>query len=253
VDLSGADLSGVNAFYSQLTNANFAGALVAGSRLGFTTDKGLRKEQLYATASYQAKDLRRIDLSQNSLIDWDFRDQNLTSANFSNSTLTSVDFTGADLTSAHFSSSTLTSVNFAGADLTDAILYALTLTDVNFAGAEITGAGFFGPAGFTMEQLYSTASYQRRDLQRVGIAGHDLSSWDFSGQNLSGASIYASRLAGANFTGAVIRGASFSQGFTKEQLYATASYQARTCEGLASRASTFANGILAARIFRGPT
>ncbi len=58
----------------------------------------------------------------------------------------------------------------------------------------------------------------------------DLSGWNFVGQNLTDASFQNATLTGADFTDAEIRGASFysttDTGFTAEQLYSTASYQA---------------------------
>ena len=40
-------------------------------------------------------------------------------------------------------------------------------------------------AGFTKEQLYSTASYQAKNLAGIGLYSNGLSGWDFSGQNLA--------------------------------------------------------------------
>ena len=85
--------------------------------------------------------------------------------------------------------------------------------------------------GFTKEQLYSTASYQQKNLRGIGLSGNDLTGWDFSGQDLTGADLGGSTLTNANLAGAMVTGASFvsttRQGFTKEQLYSTASYQQR--------------------------
>ena len=61
--------------------------------------------------------------------------------------------------------------------------------------------------GFTKEQLYSTASYQEKNLQGIGLQSNDLSGWDFSGQNLTGAFLGGSTLTNANLSGADTRGA----------------------------------------------
>ena len=94
-------------------------------------------------------------------------------------------------------------------------------------------------SGITLPQLYSTASYQQRNLRGIGLSGHDLTSGDFSGQDLTGADFACSTLTNANFAGAVITGAAIScttsRGFTKEQLYSTASYQQKNLQGIGLR------------------
>src|SRR5688572_30332307 len=91
-----------------------------------------------------------------------------------------------DLTGARFGSSNLTSADLTLATLMDAVL----------TGAVVTGANFSGTTsrGFTKEQLYSTASYQAKNLQSVTFSADfdffpldNLTGWDFAGQNLTGA------------------------------------------------------------------
>ena len=78
--------------------------------------------------------------------------------------------------------------DFSGQDLTGANFAASTLTNANLAGAMVTGASFAEHIdGFTKEQLYSTASYQQRNLRGIGLSDNDLTGWDFSGQDLTGA------------------------------------------------------------------
>ena len=61
----------------------------------------------------------------------------------------------------------------------------------------VTGASFGDylghSSGFTKEQLYSTASYQQRNLRGIGLRGNDLTGWDFSGQDLTGADFVSRR------------------------------------------------------------
>jgi uncharacterized protein YjbI with pentapeptide repeats len=79
-----------------MTGADLTGALVAGAFLG-----GITREQLYSTASYQAKDLRGIGMTGNDLSGWDLRGQNLSNAYFlGDAKFTGVDLTGADLRNA---------------------------------------------------------------------------------------------------------------------------------------------------------
>jgi hypothetical protein len=79
--------------------------------------------------------------------------------------LNGVDFSGNNLTGAIFAGQNLTNAHFTGARLTDS----------DFTGAEIRGAWFnrsdFG-TGLSLSQLYSTASYQAKDLR--GIKGLDV-------------------------------------------------------------------------------
>jgi uncharacterized protein YjbI with pentapeptide repeats len=57
------------------------------------------------------------------------------------------------------------------------------------AGVIVTGASFLCTAsgGITKEQLYSTASYQQKNLHGTNFYYNDLSGWDLSGQNLTNA------------------------------------------------------------------
>ena len=55
----------------------------------------------------------------------------------------------------------------------------------------MTGASFVDTTsrGFTQAQLASTASYQTKNLQGIGLEGNNLTGWDFSGQNLTNANL----------------------------------------------------------------
>jgi uncharacterized protein YjbI with pentapeptide repeats len=217
-DLAGWDFSGQNLtnaiLYSTLTNANFTGAVVAGAGLRDRPSMGITREQLYSTASYQAKALQGIQLVNSDLTGWDFTEQDLTNATFYGSTL-----------------SILTGANLTGAEVSSA-----TLVNANLTGAVVAGANFGGTRGFTQDQLYSTASYQVKDLHGIGLRQHDLAGWNFSGQNLAGASFRLATLTNVDFTGAVVAMADFggttSSGFTKEQLYSSASYQTKDLHGI---------------------
>jgi DNA-directed RNA polymerase specialized sigma24 family protein len=188
-DLSGTNLTDADLGHATLTNANLAGAIV--TKASFANTSGLTSQQLHSTASYQQRDLWGIVLSGHDLTGVDFSGQNLTGANF-------------DM---------LTNADLSGTNLTDASLWGATLTNANLAGAMVTGANFgFDYAtsqGFTKEQLYSTASYQQRNLRDIGLGLNDLTGWDFSALDLAGADFTASTLISANFAGAVIAGANF--------------------------------------------
>ncbi|MBE3096769.1 MAG: pentapeptide repeat-containing protein [Planctomycetes bacterium] len=221
-DLSGWNLTGQNLTEAKigsatLTGADLTDALVQKADFGDTTSRGFTKEQLYSTASWKAKDLTGIRLGGNNLPELNLAGQNLTSAYFSGATLSGADLSGANLTSAFLKGATLT-----GADLADAVVQ----------GADF---GSTTSRGFTKEQLYSTAGWKAKDLRRIGLAGNDLSGWNLAGQNLTSAHLSAT-LTGAELTDAVVQGADFgsttSRGFTKEQLYSTASWKAKDLTGI---------------------
>jgi uncharacterized protein YjbI with pentapeptide repeats len=200
-DLTGANLANARFGASRLTGATFTSAKVTGAR--FESTIGFTQEQLYATASYQEKDLKGISFgtflvepysgSHNNLTGWNFSRQNLTDANFG----------------------------------------AARLTKSDFSGAVVKGASFGGTSGFTKERLYETASYQAKNLQGIGLSGLDLASWNFRGQDLSNAFLWWANFTNADLTDAIVNGARFGYaiGFTKEQLYSTASYRAKDLRG----------------------
>lgn len=209
VNLSNNDLSGWVFDGLNLTNVNFSGsdlsdAKISGAVLSGTVSKGFTKEQLYSTANYKNKDLRKIDFSScavdgniiiNDLSDWSFAEQNLTDANFNEANLTNTDLKNANLTNARFKESTLTGANFEGA-----IINGAHFIDVPYAMKSIS-----------KEQLYSTASYKNKDLSNVVLCVIDLAGWNFVGQNLQNADFYLgyyrAEFTNTNFRQADLRGA----------------------------------------------
>ncbi|HEY4760817.1 MAG TPA: pentapeptide repeat-containing protein [Thermoguttaceae bacterium] len=166
-----ADLSGAFLAYATLTDANMTDALVQGADFGDTTSRGFTSAQLYSTASYKAKNLAGIGLSENDLTGWNFANQNLTGAIFD---------------------------------------YA-TLKDANFTDALVQGASFGGTTSreFTSTQLYSTASYKAKNLVGIKLYWNDLTSWNFTNQNLNGAIFNYAILTNANLTQANLTSANF--------------------------------------------
>jgi Asp-tRNA(Asn)/Glu-tRNA(Gln) amidotransferase A subunit family amidase/uncharacterized protein YjbI with pentapeptide repeats len=126
--------------------------------------------------------------------------------------------------------------DFSGQDLSDSELAFSTLQGADFSGATVLRSNLGGAVGLTKEQLYSTASYQVKNLQGIGLYLDDLSNWDLSGQDLTGANLHTAVLTATNISGSLIPRASFSnttsKGFTKEQLYSTASYMAKDLHGI---------------------
>ncbi|MCA9214244.1 MAG: pentapeptide repeat-containing protein [Planctomycetales bacterium] len=162
-----------------------------------------------------------------------FWDLDLTAAN-----LASTNLTGADLSFVR-SPTSLAEADLSGANLTNASLLNAPLTNAVLSGAVIAGANLSGPSssGLTKEQLYSTASYQDKDLRGVRFVGRDLTGWDFRGQNLSKASLRYAILTDSDLRDANIAGAKFqgTLGLTQEQLYSTGSYQNQDLRGISIR------------------
>jgi hypothetical protein len=168
------------------------GQLIAGTE-GITPGPGVNLSSLNTPQS----NLRFADFSGG---------LDLIQANFWRSWLDNSRFNGANLTNVSLQSAILTNADLSGANLTDAYLGNTTLTNANFAGAVVAGTEFWrgdfpgGGSGITLPQLYSTASYQQRDLRGIGLNGNDLTGGDFNGQDLTGA-VLGSTLTGANLSG----------------------------------------------------
>ena len=118
-------------------------------------------------------------------------------------------FAGQNLSNANLSYGTLTSANFTGANLSSARLYYDTLTGATLTNSTITGADFGRTAGFTAQQLYSTASYQAGNLAGIGLEYDNVTAWSFAGQNLSHANLLFAMLTNANLTDTDLRGATY--------------------------------------------
>ncbi len=266
-DFSGQNLAAVSFHDSTMSNTNLTDARVAGADFQRTTSLGFNKEQLYATRSYRQKTLQGVNLGENDLTSWDFAGQDLTNASFAKATLKNITLDGAIVNGASFagvldgfhmglvystasyqarslrgvdlSGNTLAGGNFHSQDLTNADLSSTTLTHADLTAATVMGTRFWETTsrGFTKEQLYSTSSYQQKNLQGVGLVSNDLSGWDFSGQDLRDADLSYSTLSAVDLTDAVVTGARLRKttalGFAKEQLYATASYQRKNLQGIA--------------------
>ena len=194
MDMTGWNFSGQNLYNVWIINCQITGADFSGAKIDWSLfcNSNLSKEQFYSTASYQEKDLKGVQLHDQDMTGWSFKDQNLYSVWFWNVDLTDADFSGACV--------------------------------------EFT---LFDDSAITKEQLYSTASYQAKNLSGLGLCGFNLSGWNFSHQNMSNAGFGNSNLTNADFSGASIAGASFDgSNLTPEQLYSTASYQNKDIHGL---------------------
>jgi uncharacterized protein YjbI with pentapeptide repeats len=230
--LSNADLSNANLYFgyfvnADLTGANFSGADVRNGAFGkhpLYPGTGITAAQLYSTASYQSHDLNGIQLDYIDVSGWNFSRQNLTSASFDDGKLVGTNFSNADLTGALlWRFIDMSNANFSNANLARTNFLDSTLAGANFTGAHLDGTYLSGVTdyGFTASQLYSTASYQQKNLKGIVLTNNELGGWNFSGQNLANAnfgkpyvgaangSVGTSYLGDVNFRGANLTGASF--------------------------------------------
>jgi hypothetical protein len=138
---------------------------------------GLSKEQLYATASYQQRDLRDIVLSGRDFRGWDFSNQ---------------DLTGADLQFAELT----------GADFTDAILAGVKLPE-SFSLPLLENSASFKNRSLPAVQMASAQ-----------LPGVDLVEFDLRNANLRVADLRGTDLSRADLRGAIIEGTTLSQAVT---------------------------------------
>jgi uncharacterized protein YjbI with pentapeptide repeats len=118
----------------------------------------------------------------------------------------------------YFEEFDLTGANFGGSWLDNANFHSTNLTNANLAGAILTNA---------------VLSFQ--DIDDVFV-GSNLTGANLTGANLTSAVMGGTTLTNADLTGAIVRQAELSQttsrGFTKGQLYSTASYGSKDLEGI---------------------
>jgi len=233
-NFAGQDLSHTS-FYGSWLGADFTGADIRGTSFdrdtlgyGFVNSQGrlvvidapvgtgIGLAQLYSTASYQTHDLSGIRLSYNYLAGGDFVGQNLTNAEFYKATVTDANFQQSNITNARFLQAKLTRANFTGQNLTNVFFFGATLTDANFNGADVRGASFDRyrnnsdrGTGVALAQLYSTRSYEAKDLSGIGLSYNNLAGGNFAGQNLTNAYLEGATLTGADFHNANLTNTDF--------------------------------------------
>lgn len=157
-------------FLSNLNRSNFTDADIRGATVRLTA------EQLQATKNYKAKDLSDTSFTG------DFA---------------GVSFFGFDLRNTTFEICDLSGCDFTGAEIRGMRILGSGSYDENGQRKETVARAH---SGFTKEQLYSTKSYQRRDLDGVQLHSCDLRNADLSNQTLG--FFYACDLRGSNFRNA---------------------------------------------------
>ena len=258
LDLSNSDMhdswfdfarfKGSNLFQSsfsgaRLTGADFTDALIVDVNFG---GSDFTKEQLYSTASYKNHNLAGVLLS-GSVRGWDFVGQNLTGAVFSSTTWTDANLTDAIVNNASFPGRTMdkeqlySTASYKNHDLSGIKMRNNNLAGWNFFGQNLRGA-VFGVATLT------NADLREAILQDVNFGNAKMTGADLSRSDLTNASFRengTATLTDAIFTDAIVTGANFPyatlHGFTREQLYSTASYKKHDLAGISLRYNDLTN------------
>ncbi len=217
---------------NDLAGVDFTGAVVASTN--FSEATGFTRTQLYSTGSYADHDLEGINLEALDLKGWSFAEQDLSGAYFMSADLTHANFAGATIAGAHFDGNTnLTQKQFySTASYIDGDLGAMDFSGATFAGWNFAGENLAGANlnGSTIDG----SSFAGGDLENAAIASASARHADFSGADLQGVSFNESNISHASFSGARIQNTDFSDsiGFTKKQLYSTASYAQHALQGV---------------------
>lgn len=250
-NFQGQDLSGARFDRDgKLTGATWSGAKLQNTLFFVNTLPG---------TDFRDADVRKVQFSASTLDGSSFQHTDLTGAHFSETSLVGVRFDGIRANAARFVRGSLQGASFADADLREAdFVFIDSFVNTDFSGADIRGAEFTyaTDAGFTVEQLRETRSFQQRDLSGVDFEGNDFAGIDLSNFRLAGGDFNRANLTGANFSGADATGVSFqyadlaglnlanavvkranfsnadSEGFTRAMLESTASYKNRVLTGI---------------------
>jgi uncharacterized protein YjbI with pentapeptide repeats len=164
------------------------------SGYGLHAEPGLLASNRNLTMAY----LQGADLTGSNFSSTNLANAYLNQANLTNALLNSTTLTRADLSQANLTNANLTGANLTGANLNEAVLADAIVTNAKLSSTHIT-----------LDQLYSTASYQNHYLTGVYFVGNDLSGADFAGQILASADFYAAKLVGADFSNADLTMAEF--------------------------------------------
>ena len=161
---------------------------------------------VFTDSQYDSDDFTNSDFSQVTADGTTFSSLSV-KRNFSGS-----NFTQASLRDALFNYADLTNANFSSADLHDAYLMSATLYGADFSNAIIDYADFTNTVqnGFTAQQLYSTQSYQQKNLPYVDFTDNIMTEWNFAGQNLTRDNFSVAGLQNADFRDANLTNAIFN-------------------------------------------
>ncbi|MEQ9453738.1 MAG: pentapeptide repeat-containing protein [Phycisphaeraceae bacterium] len=158
--------------------------------------------------------LRESDLKNTDAADIELQQADLTRSSFLQADLKAADLSNAILISTNLSRTSLINANLTGTISSYARFDEADLTDANFTDATITGTSFRN-SNLTKQQLYSTASYQHRDMRELILGTpsyfppqpyqEDFSDWNLSNQSLMDAKLRHSSFTTTDFSSSDLR------------------------------------------------
>lgn len=198
VNLNGATLRGINLSHANLNDANLCGADLSAAKLNQTNFFGanLRLANLSYTDLVKA-DLRGANLFFANLTSADFSAVNLFRADLSRANLTN----GTKLYNGNLSDTDLSNANLADADLTYADLSRANLIKANLTNADLRYADLrdanLNRANLSHANL-SEANLNLSNLAHVKLLKTNLSHADLKDANLAGTDLNEANLSGAD-------------------------------------------------------
>ncbi|VXD22792.1 Pentapeptide repeat protein [Planktothrix serta PCC 8927] len=206
IDLSGANLSGVNLQEIDLTGANLTGVNLSWAVLNQTQLVG---------ACFRRADLRNIVLTRSNLNQSNLSGANLTKADLRFATLKQADLNWAILIEADLSNTDLTGakldqINLEQAKLNHALLMGTELMEANLTRASLISANL--TKANLRESRLSGANLKDAILTQANLTEADLNGAMLRSANLSGADMHRVILTAADLTEAVLDSADLSRG-----------------------------------------
>ena len=214
-DYSNQDVSGMDFSRKSMQNSNWQNANATNTDFQYTK-------------------LQNADFSNANLTGCTFKGQSnltlgyLSGANFSNAIINNCNFNYSDFNFDQLSSTKsyknkdLSGVGFAGCDfsngnfldqnLTKSIFRYAVFTNADFTNAILNGADFTSVKGFTKWQLYSTKSYELKDLSKFTFSFYGADSSTFVGSEFGKYNLKNTAFRNVNFTSSNFANADLSNG-----------------------------------------
>lgn len=215
-DFANVDLSGANLFGVNLVNADLSGATLYKARIGTdripgkivkmarTNWKGVNLSRaifdhafmvamILDNANLEGARGRHADLFFAHLTDATLSGADLSNANLANSVLVRADLSSASLKEVRFHDANMQGASLILADLTNALMHRADLRGVYFSGAQFGGTVLIGA------DLRDAGIGAFTDLRDTNLSGADLRGVDLSCWKLGAATLDGARLEGAKY------------------------------------------------------
>lgn len=192
------DFIGVNQMASNLSYANFSGAMLIAAQM----DKVLLQGATLVGTKLQNASLNGAQFQHAWLNFAKFQDAKLNQAQFQEANLDGAQFQSAKLNEAQFQGAWLNEAEFQNADLNRAKFHDASLEGAQFQGAWLNNAEFQGArlerARFVNASLYQT-KFQSAFLESAEFQGADLNSAQFQGANMKESNFTLANISGVEF------------------------------------------------------